>query len=202
MSRLRDSLGIRQLLLKLPSERLAYGSWALSHLTCEHAPALAVLAQDDPPCPLKAHTPPHDLEGVQRFITYHQKHSALFALLREGQLVGYTGAYKFDDAVGVVTLGPTWLHPPVRGTAAYAAGKLLLLRAVFDHIGCLRAQFLVRASNTRSAQAMFGMGARYEGTLRCSGVDDKGPYDEMVFGVVAPEWPHIRDGLEGRLDVA
>ena len=95
----------------------------------------------------------------------------------------------------------TMLTPPIQGTAATPAAKLLLLERAFEVLGAGRVQFRVDARNGRSRAAMLKLGAVQEGTLRRSQLRPGGTArDSVMYSVLPEEWPDVKAGLQARLN--
>jgi RimJ/RimL family protein N-acetyltransferase len=122
-----------------------------------------------------------------------------FGVVVDGRCQGMTTYSAIDRANAVLEIGGTYYHPDLRGGAVNPAAKRLLLGNAFES-GVRRAQFRVDVINTRSQAAMRKLGATQEGVLRQDRVCWNGRIrDTVIFGVLADEWPPIRDRLDARL---
>jgi RimJ/RimL family protein N-acetyltransferase len=121
-------------------------------------------------------------------------------LLATGELVGAT---SYIDPLPIhkrVEVGWTWYRPDQWATAVNPECKLLLLSHAFEALGLNRVQFNVDALNARSQAAVTKLGATREGVLRSHMIVRNGRIrDTVVFGIVAGDWPRVRDGLRARL---
>jgi RimJ/RimL family protein N-acetyltransferase len=117
-----------------------------------------------------------------------------------GEIAGSTSFLAIEPAHRRLEIGATWLNPRHQRTGANTEAKLLLLRHAFEALGCERVEFKTDAENKASRAALARIGAREEGTLRSHmGRLDGSRRDSVYFGVIAPEWPHVRAHLEGLL---
>ena len=99
-----------------------------------------------------------------------------------------------------VEIGWTWVARPWQRTGANTEAKLLMLEHAFDRLGCNRVEFKTDSLNEQSREALLGVGAVEEGTLRNHMVTESGRLRHSVyFSVIADEWPAVRSRLEGRL---
>jgi RimJ/RimL family protein N-acetyltransferase len=90
--------------------------------------------------------------------------------------------------------------PAVWGTRVNPECKLLLLAHAFEVLGVNRVALVTDARNERSQRAIAGLGAVREGVLRSHRITQGGRVrDTVVFSVIAPEWPAVRDRLNARL---
>jgi len=100
-----------------------------------------------------------------------------------------------------IEIGSTWYLPEVWATVVNPECKLLLLRHAFEVLGVNRVALVTDAVNHRSQSAIARLGAVREGVLRAHMVSQGGRVrDTVVFGIVAAEWPRVRDGLLQRLE--
>lgn len=124
---------------------------------------------------------------------------AIFAILKDGELVGVSG-FGPDRVNQTAEIGGTYLHPDVRGGPVNPESKLLMLDHAFKQ-GCRRVQFRVDAMNVRSAGAMRKLGAHQDGVLRQDLVTWTGRVrDTIVFSILKDEWPEVRAGLAARVE--
>jgi RimJ/RimL family protein N-acetyltransferase len=117
-----------------------------------------------------------------------------------GRPIGSTRFGNIDLFNRRVEIGWTWVAPAWQRTAANTEAKLLMLEHAFGHLGCNRVEFKTDSLNTQSRQALLGIGATEEGTLRNHMVTESGRLRHSVyFSVIASEWPMVRSRLEERL---
>lgn len=121
-------------------------------------------------------------------------------LQSENRIIGSTRFANFDEASQRVEIGWTWLNPRWQRTGANTEAKLLMLAYAFEALGLNRVEFKTDAINQRSRNALLGIGAKEEGTLRSHMVVWNGRIrDSVYFSVIRPEWPEVRARLEQRL---
>jgi RimJ/RimL family protein N-acetyltransferase len=112
------------------------------------------------------------------------------------QIIGSTMLYNFSWDNSKLEIGWTWSNPAYWRTGHNRECKLLLLTYCFETLGAIRVQFLTDAINTRSRQALEGMGCTMEGILRNERIKDNGGYrNSVVFSVIDSEWPDVKQKL-------
>ena len=117
-----------------------------------------------------------------------------------GRPIGSTRFGNIDLFNRRVEIGWTWVATPWQRTGANTETKLLLVGHAFDRLACNRVEFKTDSLNTQSRQALLGIGAVEEGTLRNHMVTESGRLRHTVyFSVTAEEWPLVRTRLEERL---
>ena len=117
----------------------------------------------------------------------------------EGRPVGQSCFMDHNRAAGTEEIGMTWYAPEARGTLLNPTCKLLMLGEAFAQ-GLQRVTLKCDARNERSRRAILGIGATYEGTLRCHHYACTGESrDTAMFSVIASEWPSVREQLEQRI---
>ena len=113
-----------------------------------------------------------------------------------GQIIGSTMLYNFSWDNSKLEIGWTWSHPAYWRTGHNRESKLLLLTYCFETLGAIRVQFLTDEINTRSRNALEGMGCTMEGILRNERIKDNGGYrNSVVFSVIDSEWPEVKTKL-------
>ena len=124
-----------------------------------------------------------------------------FAIVERGsgRAVGSTRYLNVEPTHRRLEIGYTWLAPACQRGALNSAAKLLLLEHAFERLGALRVEFKTDSRNVRSRQALLGIGAVEEGTLRSHMAVHAGRRDSVYFSVIAEEWPRVRRHLEARL---
>ena len=116
-----------------------------------------------------------------------------------GQAIGSTRYLALRPEHHSLEIGWTWLGRPWWRTGANVETKLLLLCRAFEQLGCERVELKTDARNTRSREAMAGLPAQFEGIHRRHTRIPSGWRDTAWYSVIAPEWPHVRAALHGRL---
>lgn len=97
-------------------------------------------------------------------------------------------------------IGWTWLGRAFQGTGANREAKLLQLTHAFETLGAERVEFKTHARNVQSRTALLGIGATFEGVFRHhTFMPDGSNRDSAYYSVIAPEWPAVKERLEGLL---
>jgi RimJ/RimL family protein N-acetyltransferase len=100
-----------------------------------------------------------------------------------------------------VEIGFTFIASSYQRTRVNSAAKFLMLRHAFEEWGVNRVEFLTDDLNEASRNAILRIGAGYEGKLRSHMVMRDGRIrDSVIFSITRPEWPGVREKLEGRLE--
>jgi N-acetyltransferase len=97
-------------------------------------------------------------------------------------------------------IGWTWVGTAFQRTGANREAKMLQLSHAFETLGAERVEFKTHARNVQSRTALLGIGATFEGVLRRHTIMPDGSHrDSAYYGVIAPEWPAVKERLEGLL---
>jgi N-acetyltransferase len=100
----------------------------------------------------------------------------------------------------VAEIGSTWYAASAQRTHVNTACKLLLLGHAFEAWKSIRVTLKTDARNQRSRAAIERIGGQYEGTRRAHvPATDGTARDTAYYSVTAPEWPAVREALQGRL---
>lgn len=151
-----------------------------------------------------AFTEPPDAERfVQSALQAEQagrEHPFAVIWQESGEVVGSTRYMDIDPVNKSAEVGWTWYNPRFWSTPVNPEAKLLLLEHAFERWGARRVWLKTDALNLHSQAAMRKMGAQYEGTLRHHRFRRDGSLrDTVIFSVIDPEWPAVKDGLTARL---
>jgi N-acetyltransferase len=125
-----------------------------------------------------------------------------FALIDKstGRAVGSTRFGNFEPAHRRVEIGWTWLGTPWQRTAFNTEAKYLLLSHAFEALGLNRVEFKTDVLNERSRKAILRLGALEEGVLRRHMVMRDGRVrDSVYYGIIAEEWPAVKESLRRRM---
>lgn len=118
----------------------------------------------------------------------------------DDQPVGMTRYVEIDRPNRNVEVGGTWISSSLWRTPVNSESKLLMLRNAFDAEGCERVQLQTDVRNLRSRRAIERLGAQREGVLRQHIVRHDGTLrDSVVYSILRPEWPEVRQRLETAL---
>ena len=144
---------------------------------------------------------PHDVEAfVARALLEHEQGTRLPLTTRlraSGELIGGSSLFLINPSVPSVEIGSTWIVPAWQRSAVNSEAKLLQLRHGFEVLGCERVELKTDIRNLRSRAAIARLGAREEGVLRAHMRRTEGSLrDTVMFSIVAPEWPEVRERLE------
>ncbi len=103
-------------------------------------------------------------------------------------------------------IGSTWLGASAQRTGINTETKLLLLEHAFETWSVARVDLKTDARNTRSRNAIEGLGAQFEGVLRnwqpSMVVGEEDRYrDSAMFSILDGEWPDTKARLLKRLSL-
>ncbi|MBV7434183.1 GNAT family N-acetyltransferase [Cardiobacteriaceae bacterium TAE3-ERU3] len=128
---------------------------------------------------------------INHALTTQQHGTALpFVVIdkRNGQIVGTTRFYDFDDKSQRLLLGYTWYAQSVQRSAVNTSCKLLLLQHAFETLQCVAVEFRTHWINQRSRNAIARLGAKQDGILRRHMKMPDGSYrDTVVFSILDNE---------------
>lgn len=120
---------------------------------------------------------------------------------KTGHAIGSTSLFEYDAKNRLVEIGHTWLATTHRGSGVNLEAKRLLFAHAFDDLGLNRVQLKCDARNTRSRAAILRIGATFEGILRAHRLLSDGHVrDTAMYSVTRPEWPMVRECLDGLLE--
>lgn len=120
--------------------------------------------------------------------------------LGSGRVIGTTRYLHIEEAHKRLEIGSTWIARSCQGTSVNPTAKLLLLEHAFGVLAMNRVEFLTHAKNAQSRAALTKLGATQEGILRHHKVLSDGSLrDSVVFSIIAPEWPQVRQRLRARI---
>jgi RimJ/RimL family protein N-acetyltransferase len=115
-------------------------------------------------------------------------------------VVGSTRFANIDRQNLRVEIGWTWLLRKWQRTGANREAKYLMLRHAFEVWGVRRVEFKAHAANVQSRQALAGLGAVEEGTLRKHMVmPDGSARDSVYFSIIDTEWAGVKARLQERM---
>jgi len=118
----------------------------------------------------------------------------------DGLIVGSTRYLHIDPPNHTLEIGWTFYGLGARRTAVNTESKLLLLTHAFDVLGANRVWLQTDKRNERSQNAMARLGAIREAELRDERILADGTLrTSVVYAVIHPEWPAVRDRLRGFL---
>lgn len=149
----------------------------------------------------------HDRENVAKVVTLalelQARGDALpfsTRLRQTGALIGGTTIRLVDRTVPSVEIGGTWILPEWQRTRVNSEAKFLQLTHCFERLGCQRVELKTDVLNLRSRAAIGRLGATEEGVLHSHMRRADGSLrDSVLFSIIAPDWPALRDRLQTRL---
>ncbi len=180
------------------------GRWVrLEPLEWRHEPALVALQPDEEVYRYLS-VPLGTPEDIHSWVEHALSNMALgtelpFATVERstGTVVGSTRYYDIRPADRAVEIGHTWLGRRWWRTAINSECKYLLLRHLFQTVGCQRVALRTDAINLRSQRAIERLGAVREGVLRKHLIVRGGRVrDTVYYSILDDEWPPIRQRME------
>jgi N-acetyltransferase len=178
----------------------------LEPMTIEHVPALTAAGLHEDLwrwTPTRIVNEAQMREFVETALRWQTEGTALpfvTCSVETGEVVGSTRFANVDAANRRAEIGWTWLRPEWQRTGANREAKLLMLRHAFEVLGCVRVEFKTDALNQKSRNALLGIGATEEGTLRSHMIVWNGRLrDSVYFSVLPGEWPEVKARLEQSL---
>jgi RimJ/RimL family protein N-acetyltransferase len=180
------------------------GRWVrLEPLSTLHEAALAILAQDDEIGRYMASSPAEFLSWLAHIYERAARHEQVpFAIVERATsaVAGFTRYMDIQLAHHSVEIGGTWLGRAWWGTGLNREAKYLMLRHLFEVVGCQRVWLKADRLNTRSQRAIEALGAVREGILRKHMiVGDGRTRDSVIYSIIDDEWPAVRQALAVKL---
>jgi len=184
------------------------GRWVrLAPLDAAYAPALRNAARDPEVRRYLLSDPGETLEEMRALIAMRLERQRVgtdlpFVTLRrpDDQPIGMTGFLHIDRVNHSVEVGGTWLDSAHWRTPVNTESKFLLFRYAFEVGRVHRVTLQTDIRNERSQRAIARVGATREATFRDDKLRPDGTYrTSVVFGILASEWPRVKDGLESML---
>lgn len=118
----------------------------------------------------------------------------------ENRVVGTTRFLNIERTHHRVEIGSTFVSVNWQRTGVNTEAKYLLLRHAFESWGCLRVEFKTDVLNTKSRNALTGLGATQEGIFRNYAICADGRVRDSVFySITDTEWPEVKASLEAKL---
>lgn len=178
----------------------------LEPIGLEHADGLATAASDGELWNLFFTFVPHVdavTEYIDRALAGQIEGHMLPWVVRDSTSDKILGSTRFHDIlphVDRVEIGYTWYAASHQRTHVNTTCKLLLLEHAFDQVGCGVVGFRTDILNLRSQKAIESVGARKDGVLRHHSLRSDGSIrDDVLYSILATEWPAVRKHLETRL---
>ena len=155
----------------------------LEPLEMEHAQALSAATEDGKLWELwYTNVPALDDMGeyIEKALLMREENGAMpFAVveIESGDIVGSTRFFNVDEQNRRAEIGYTWYARRVQRSAVNTASKLLLLQHAFERLGAKQDGIL--RHHQKSADGLFR--------------------DTVVFSIIAPEWPTVRQSQTFKL---
>jgi RimJ/RimL family protein N-acetyltransferase len=117
-----------------------------------------------------------------------------------GTVIGSTRFMDIRRAHRAVEIGGTWLGRAWWRTAVNSEAKYLMLRHLFEELGCVRVCLKTDLLNLRSQRAIERLGGVREGVLRRHMIVYDGRLrDTVYYSILDDEWPAVKARLEAGL---
>ncbi|MBX7146816.1 MAG: GNAT family N-acetyltransferase [Alphaproteobacteria bacterium] len=115
------------------------------------------------------------------------------------KIVGTTRFADISTQGKFLEIGWTTISPEVMRTKVNTECKFLLLKHCFEDLQFVRVVFKTMSFNHRSQQAILRLGAKKEGEFRWVAQKDGEYVNVVYFSIIQPEWPEVKQKLEGFL---
>ncbi|WP_405428064.1 GNAT family N-acetyltransferase [Micromonospora sp. NBC_00617] len=176
----------------------------LEPLTMKHVGDLTEAASHDQVWAYLDEATPTDEEPVaaliQEALDEQQRGERLaFAIVdvTSGNAVGSISYIDISPNHHSLEIGWAWLTPSYWRTGAIREASHLLMRHAFNDLGTIRVAFKTDSRNTRSQQAIKGLGATEEGTFRNHRILRDGHVRHSIYySVTAEDWPAVSRKLD------
>lgn len=117
-----------------------------------------------------------------------------------GRIFGHTMFHNIYPENYKLEIGWTWYDPSYWRTGYNRECKLLLLTYCFEQLKTKRVQFQCDEVNTRSWDAILGIGAKLEGILRNERMRPDGTCrNTPIFSIIDSEWGDVKEQLKGKI---
>ena len=117
-----------------------------------------------------------------------------------GTIIGSTRFMDIRPEHRAVEIGSTWLGRAWWRSAVNSEAKYLMLRHLFEALGCQRVCLKTDLLNLRSQRAIERLGAVREGVLRKHLIVWDGRVrDTVYYSILDDEWPEVKGRLEAGL---
>lgn len=117
-----------------------------------------------------------------------------------GKIFGSTMFHNIYPEHRKLEIGWTWNDPAYWRTGYNRECKLLLLTHAFEVLKAIRVQLQTDVNNSRSKNAIEGIGAQFEGILRNDRVRANGAYrNTAVYSIIEAEWPEVKTMLTAKI---
>ena len=109
------------------------------------------------------------------------------------KIIGSTLLYNFVQQSRKLEIGWTWYDPAYWRTGHNRECKLLMLTYCFESLKTVRVQLVTDENNTRSRNAIIGIGATFEGIMRKERIRANGVFrNTAMYSILDDEWPRVK----------
>jgi RimJ/RimL family protein N-acetyltransferase len=119
---------------------------------------------------------------------------------KTNKIVGSTTYLNIALEHKALEIGFTFLTPAAQKTHINRRCKYLLLKHAFEILLVNRVAFVTNEKNTKSREAILGIGATYEGTQRNCKIQNNGNIrSSAFFSIIKPEWMTVKTQLKQKV---
>jgi RimJ/RimL family protein N-acetyltransferase len=139
--------------------------------------------------------PLNQQEVSESFLAGGHGHNSTHLRLRtlsDDRLVGYVVLYDIYWNLQTAMLGIAIGNSTDRGKGYGRDGLELMLRYAFDELNLYRVGLTVLERNQSAYRLYSSVGFQHEGTLRAADYRDGKRENELIMGILAPEWRQRR----------
>jgi RimJ/RimL family protein N-acetyltransferase len=119
-----------------------------------------------------------------------------------GKAVGVASYLNINPTAGSIEVGGIAYSPALQHKSAGTEAMYLMMRRVFDELGCRRYEWKCNALNAPSRAAAERYGFRFEGIFRQADLVKGRNRDTAWFSMIDSEWPRTKAAFERWLDAA
>jgi RimJ/RimL family protein N-acetyltransferase len=120
--------------------------------------------------------------------------------LESGKIIGSTRYHDILAEMDRVEIGYTWYRASRQRSKVNTLCKLMLMTHAFETVGCGVVGLRTDNFNFRSQAAIEALGAKKDGVIRNHRRRKDGSIgDSVMYSILAPEWPAVKQHLEFRL---
>ena len=153
--------------------------------------------------PFVVRTPEEMQNYLESALQAQQRGTALPFTITErssGSIIGSSRYMNIEKEHQRLEIGSTWYGRLWQRTPVNTETKYLMLKHVFEQLGCMRVEFKTDSLNERSRNALLRIGAQQEGIFRNHMITSSGRVRHTVyFSIINSEWPQVESRLEEML---
>ncbi|MEP1384604.1 MAG: GNAT family protein [Paraglaciecola sp.] len=121
----------------------------------------------------------------------------------QNQVVGSSSFLNIVKEHKTIEIGYTFLDPSVQKSHVNRSCKLLMLTYAFEVFEMNRVAFQTHQKNQQSRTAILGVGAKFEGILRCARIQQDGSHrNSAIYSIIKSDWPAVKADLHAKLTFA